>query len=113
MVETLERISAGKLKKELESEQPPILVNTLNRNAYVSRRIPGSINIPTDHIDWIEKVVPAGDQPIVVYCANADCTASPEAAKALIEKGYENVKDFEEGLAGWKQAGYSLAGTES
>jgi len=49
----------------------------------------------------------------VVYCANANCEASPTAAKALEDKGYTNVVDFEEGYAGWRRAGYSLVGEKA
>lgn len=88
------------------------MVNVPAKESYRARRIPGSINIPVEHIDWIEHVVPDKNQDIVVYCANADCDASPKAAEALLEKGYRNVWDFEDGLAGWKNAGYDLVGTE-
>jgi len=37
----------------------------------------------------------------------------PKAAEALLEKGYRNVWDFETGLAGWKNAGHNLVGTET
>jgi rhodanese-related sulfurtransferase len=30
-----------------------------------------------------------------------------------MEMGYKNVLDFEQGLAGWRQAGYSLRGKEA
>lgn len=107
---TLQRTSAETLHKELQGEDRPVLINTLSSDAFTAKRIPGSINIPTDEIDVVEQVLPDKKQDIVVYCANADCTASPEAAKALLDMGYENVRDFEEGLAGWKQAGYTLTG---
>jgi len=107
---TLLRISAETLHEELQGEERPVLINALSRDAYNEQRIPGSINIPTDDIKLAEQVIPDKTQPIVVYCANADCNASPEAAQALLDLGYENVRDFEEGLAGWRQAGYNLTG---
>jgi len=53
------------------------------------------------------------DAEIVVYCANRECTASPNLAQRLEEMGYTNVSDFEEGLAGWRSAGYELIGNET
>lgn len=113
MPDTLTTLTADELKNALESEQPPVLINVLPREAHEARHIPGSINIPTDDIEQVETVVPNKDDAIVVYCANADCDASPTAAQLLEERGYTNVADFEDGYAGWRQAGYPLVGAEA
>lgn len=113
MPETLTTISTDELKDALESEHPPILINTLPRTAHKAKHIPGSVNVPVDDIDRVEDLVPNKDAPIAVYCANADCTASLTAAEKLEEMGYTNVTDFEDGYAGWRQAGHSLVGEEA
>ncbi|MFB6230238.1 MAG: rhodanese-like domain-containing protein [Salinibacter sp.] len=113
MPDTLTTITADDLKEELESDQPPVLINTLPRDAYEAKHIPGSVSVPTGDIDQVEALVPDKDEQIVVYCANSDCDASPEAAQKLEEKGYTNVADFEAGYAGWRQSGYPLAGEEA
>jgi rhodanese-related sulfurtransferase len=110
---TLSTVSADELKRMLESEHPPVVINVLGRDAYRAKRIPGSINVPTEEISTVEQIVPTKDDPIVVYCANADCDASPEAARKLEAMGYTNVHDFEAGYAGWRNAGYPLVGDES
>ncbi len=110
---TLERIDAKTLNQRLKGTQPPILINALANDAFIAKHIPGSINIPTEHAEMAESVIPYKDAEIVVYCANADCTASPELARKLEGMGYTNVQDFEEGLAGWKSAGYKLVGKEA
>ncbi len=109
---TLTSIDAETLNKKVKSENPPILINALAKDAYLARHIPGSINIPTENAEIAEEVIPYKDAGIVVYCANADCTASPELARKLEDMGYTNVSDFEKGLAGWKSAGYDLTGTD-
>lgn len=113
MPQTLTAITADELKEALEGDHPPVVINTLGPDAYRARHIPGSINVPTDHIDRVKDLVPNKDESIVVYCANEDCTASPEAAQKLEEMGYSNVVDFEAGYAGWRQAGYPLVGEEA
>lgn len=110
---TMQRISAEDLYKRMRSDTQPVLINALSNDSYVAKHIPGSINIPSDDIERIKQVVPDKQQEIVVYCANADCDASPTAANALMEMGYENVWDFEEGLAGWEKAGYELTGQDT
>jgi rhodanese-related sulfurtransferase len=109
----LTTIKAENLKEKLSGDHPPILVNALTEDAYTARHIPGSINIPTKNAEWAEKVIPYKDAEIIVYCANEDCTASPELARKLDDMGYHNVKDFENGLAGWRSAGYDLIGNEA
>ena len=113
MPETLTPITAEDLREALASDHPPVLINTLPREAHEARHIPGSVNVPVDDIEQVETLVPNKDDPIVVYCANADCTASSTAAERLEEMGYTDVVDFEDGYAGWRQAGYSLVGTEA
>jgi len=113
MPETLTIITADDLKDALASDRPPVLINTLPREAHEARHIPGSVNVPVDDIERVEDLVPNKDDRIVVYCANADCTASPTAAERLEEMGYTDVVDFEDGYAGWRQAGYALVGTEA
>lgn len=111
-VKTLQRIDAVTLNQRLKGTQPPILINALAKDAYIAKHIPGSINIPAGDAEMAENVIPYKDAEIVVYCANADCTASPELARKLEDMGYINVKDFDKGLAGWRSAGYKLVGDE-
>ncbi|WP_103020754.1 rhodanese-like domain-containing protein [Salinibacter altiplanensis] len=106
-------ISANDLKDALEGEHPPVLINALPREAHVAKHIPGSVNVPVDEIERVETIVPNKDALVVVYCANADCTASLKAAQALEETGYTNVVDFENGYAGWRRAGHPLVGKEN
>ena len=110
---TLQTIDAETLHRKLTGEHSPIIINALDRDAFMAKHIPGSINIPTDNAEIAQDIIPYMDAEIVVYCANTDCTASPELAQKLEEMGYTNVSDFEEGLAGWRSAGYELIGTDA
>lgn len=109
---TLQTIDAETLYKKMIGDHYPIVINALSKDAYSSKHIPGSINIPTDNADIAKDVIPYMDEEIVVYCANADCDASPKLAQKLEEMGYTNVSDFEEGLAGWKKAGHKFIGND-
>lgn len=81
-----------------------VKVNVLSEGMHNKDHIPGSINIPVDDIEELApKVLPDKSQHIVVYCANADCSASPKAAQKLESMGYENVYDFEGGLEEWNE----------
>lgn len=113
MPDTLTTITADALRDALGSDHPPVVINALPREAHEARHIPGSINVPVEQIELVETIIPNSDEPIVVYCANADCPASPKAARTLEEMGYTKVADFEEGYAGWRRAGYPLVGEKA
>jgi len=59
-----------------------------------------------------EQILPDKNQEIIVYCSSPRCTASPNAAKKLIDLGYTNVSDFEAGLTGWLKEGIRLVRTD-
>ncbi|MFX1521162.1 MAG: rhodanese-like domain-containing protein, partial [Promethearchaeota archaeon] len=44
----------------------------------------------------------------VVYCTSESCLKSTDAAKKLLEMGYENVFNFKAGKKGWEDAGFEL-----
>jgi len=76
-------ISAETLQQQLSNNERPVLVHTFNGGAYFAKRIPSLINIPTSHIGRIEEPVPDKEQPMVVYCTDADCDASLKAARPV------------------------------
>jgi rhodanese-related sulfurtransferase len=43
--------------------------------------------------------------PLIFYCANELCTASPEAAQMAVALGYRDVALMPAGYFGWKAAG--------
>lgn len=111
-IETLQTINAETLNQRLKGTEPPILINALSQDSYISEHIPGSINIPSDNAEAAKEVIPYMDAEIVVYCASADCDASPHLVQKLEDMKYTNITDFEEGIKGWKSAGFKLAGND-
>lgn len=101
-------IDAGTLRERLASNERPVLVNALAREAFAEERIPGSISIPVGDALRIAPEVLAADQQVVVYCASRNCTASPTLAQKLVDLGFTEVADFEGGIAEWEQAGHAL-----
>jgi len=47
---------------------------------------------------------------VVVYCANAECDASPKAAERLEEAGFTDVVDYQGGTQSWEEAGLAIEG---
>lgn len=107
MVET---VSADEVKRSIENNEAAV-VNVLAREYFETEHIPGSTNIPGEEAEErFPKEFDEADE-IIVYCASASCPGSPAVAEALESMGFENVKDYEEGMAGWKEHGYEVEGT--
>ncbi|MCH7850804.1 MAG: rhodanese-like domain-containing protein [Nanoarchaeota archaeon] len=105
----MKTINVEELKKKIDSDEKFRLINVLSKNSFDGQHIPKSINIPGSELEERStKELPDKDEEIIVYCASKTCQASPHAVKKLEELGYTNVTDFEDGLAGWQDAGYKF-----
>lgn len=104
-------IDARELRERLASDDRPVLVNALAREAFEEQRIPGSISIPASEAMRLVPDLLAKDQPIVVYCSSRSCTASPTLAQKLVDLGYAEVADFEGGVEEWERAGFPMQRT--
>jgi rhodanese-related sulfurtransferase len=105
-------LNAKQVKQLRDEDEDFLLINTLDEEQFPKTKIPGSINIPQSHADFVDRVErEAGDKDktIVVYCASVDCSSSPQAALKLEGAGFTNVYDFEAGAKGWAEAGEQLA----
>ncbi len=68
--------------------------------------IPGAKHLPANSDEAaITAVAPDKSAQIITYCSNTKCPASKKLAEKLSALGYENIKEYPEGLAGWKAAG--------
>jgi rhodanese-related sulfurtransferase len=104
-------VDARELRERLASDDRPVLVNALAREAFEEERIPGSISIPASDAVRLAPDLLAKDQPIVVYCSSRSCTASPTLAQKLVDLGYTEVADFEGGIDEWERVGYTMQRT--
>jgi len=95
--------------KEMRTHNNNIpIINVLPESAYEGGHIPRTPNVPLgddNFVSRVEKFAGGKDQPVVVYCANEQCDASPKAAKKLEEAGFSHVYDYEGGTEAWKDAG--------
>ena len=104
----MQTISTEQLQQKLDSDMATVL-NVLPEENYTEEHIPGSINIPEDNL---EDEVPErfeDDEEIIVYCIDEDCNASPRSAETIASLGFENVRDYEPGIEGWKAEDLDVA----
>lgn len=108
-------ITADELKAKIDNREAYYLIDVLSPQRYQDRHLPTAINIPMSP-ELPKQVAEQGlakDAEIIVYCSSRPCGVSPAAATALEKAGYSNVVDFEDGLAGWQEAGYKFAAPQS
>lgn len=103
----MQPITRDELKCRLDGGENLILVEVIGPNTYREYHLPGAIRIPVDE-DFerqIRLAIPDRGTPVVVYCLNHDCQASPKAGRKLDQLGYQNVYDYEAGKQDWRAAG--------
>ncbi len=101
----MENISTEELAEKIENQEDFMLVDVLGEDHFAEEHLPGAVNIPLDTIAEEATRQLDRDQEIVVYCASESCQASPKAARKLEAMGFENVRDYEPGIKGWKESG--------
>ena len=98
----------------MQGEQSDLtLVNVLDADAHRRAHLPGSANVPVSAADFekkVEDLVGEKEAPVVVYCADQACDASPRAARRLEDAGFKEVYDYEGGIAAWSEANQALDG---
>ncbi|MGH2483529.1 MAG: rhodanese-like domain-containing protein [Candidatus Limnocylindria bacterium] len=105
--EPIRTIGRDELKAKLDRDYPFKLIMALNRWAYDSKHIPGSLHFDTP--DQLYAAVRPEDE-IVVYCSNVDCLSSVALYRDLVRRGYGNVRRYSGGLLDWEDAGLPLEG---
>jgi rhodanese-related sulfurtransferase len=103
-------IDTAELRKQLESTDPPIVVDVRLEDDFKAAHIPRAINNCVYEVvfgEHLAKSVPERTRPIVVYGADSESYEARVAAAKLSRAGYTNVYEYRDSLAGWQAAGCS------
>lgn len=85
------------------------LVEALPKKYFEAEHLPNAINIPHDEISNTAPILMRDkSEPVIVYCANAECQNSHIAAESLRGLGYSKVYEYHEGKKDWIEAGLSV-----
>ena len=99
LVKRVERVTAATLAEELDSGDPPYLVDVRSEQEWRGKRIGGAVNIPLSRLLGRLDDVPR-DRAVVVSCATGYRSAI--AASILRREGVEDVADLVGGLNAWE-----------
>lgn len=86
------------------------VIEVLGEEYFEKFHLPGAKNVPLGETfdERIQETVPDKSQPVVVYCLDEECEASPKAARRMEELGYQKVFDYDAGKMEWKEAGFPV-----
>ncbi len=92
------------LEALINSKTPFVLIDARTDKYFDGTLIAGAkrLNVDSSQAE-VEKLLPAKDGLIVVYCAGVGCPASKRMASRLITEGYKNVIDYHHGIREWKE----------
>jgi len=109
-------IDTAGLQKLLETRPDTVVIDV--RTPQEIAALGGMIEAPRNYNitrGWLEfrvtERVRSPDTPIVVYCGRNE--RSPLAAKALMEMGYQDVRNYAEGFFAWQKAGLPTQQTDA
>lgn len=104
----MQTINTEALNEMRDRDDDLTVLNVLPPEEFYQRHIPGSENVPVSNDNFVkevEKNTGGRNQPVVVYCASIECSASEKAAKMLDEAGFREVYDYAGGVRAWQEAG--------
>jgi len=105
LVQQTGRIDAPGLAAELDGPDAPFLLDVRTPREWAAKRIPGSANIPLNHLMERLSEIPRGRR-IAVHCAGG--YRSSIAASLLGAHGVDGVLELAGGLAAWEAAKQSV-----
>jgi hydroxyacylglutathione hydrolase len=101
LVGRVERVTAATLAEQLESPEPPAVVDVRTVREWDERRIEGSVNVPLARLAERIEELPR-DRPLVVHCATGYRSAI--AVSLLLRDGFTAVSDLVGGIAAWESS---------
>src|SRR5215210_7948151 len=98
-------ISRDQLSAEISSRTVTV-VDALPAAPFAARHLPGALNVVAeDPDDRVQAALPDRTAAIVTYSTDSACTRGPELPERLRQLGYADVRNYQEGIAGWAAAG--------
>jgi rhodanese-related sulfurtransferase len=109
----VKNIFAATLKKLLDDGKSQTIIDVLPPEYYAAEHIPGSRNHCVYQVVFLDEVlaaIPDKTRPLVLYSASHRCHAAQDAADKLLDAEYVDIAVCQDGLEGWKSAGFPLEG---
>ncbi len=99
LVRRTDRVTAATLAEQLDTPQPPVILDVRTPGERQQKAIAGSLHIPLNHLSERTAEVPR-DRRVVVHCATG--YRSSIAASVLERKGFMEISDLVGGISAWE-----------
>lgn len=107
LVRRIERITAATVAAQLVEAAPPVVLDVRTEREWHDKHIPGSLNIPLQHLRERLAEVPS-DRSLVVHCASG--YRSSVAVSMLEQQGIMHVADLVGGMGAWEASQLETVG---
>lgn len=101
--EALTTIDVAALQEAMNDEVT--LVDVREPYEYDGGHVPGALSMPLGQVVSLAADLPK-DQPLYVICRSGN--RSLQAAEALVEAGFQDVRNVGGGMISWQAAGYPV-----
>lgn len=101
------RISVEELNVLLTKGESPIILDTRASHLREDGWIPGAQFITLETLDEL-KLTTQDNKPVILYCSCPNEITAAKIAKALMTRGYYNVRPLAGGIDAWRDAGYNI-----
>ena len=99
-------ITTVELRTLIQGQSDFLLLDVLKKEQFAKDHIDGARNVPAEGADFLPAVARAAgvkSKKVVVYCADASCSAARTSAEKLVVAGYTDVLTYKGGLAAWRR----------
>ena len=106
-------ITPKELQKWIKSERDLILIDTLPKEQFDKKHLPGAGNACVFEVvfpDQVKEMVSNIGREIVLYGSSEKSMDAITAAEKLVRLGYKKIYALKGGIAAWQRAGYPLEG---
>lgn len=108
-------LQAEDLRHWMEEERRFILIDTLPKEIYEKRRIPGAVNACVYEVTFpeqVEAIMQDKEREIVLYGSSERSRDALTAGEKLSRLGYKKVFVLKDGVEGWVKSGQALEGAD-
>jgi rhodanese-related sulfurtransferase len=100
-------ITRDNLLKEMQGDNPPLVVDVRSPGEYDRDHVPGAVHIPFYSIgSGLSAIGHAKQDPVVLYCEHGPRAVI--AGFSLYLSGYDKVYSLEGHMKGWRASGYPI-----
>ncbi|HZP60056.1 MAG TPA: rhodanese-like domain-containing protein [Opitutaceae bacterium] len=94
--------------QQLVASRQATLIDISDPAEFQAGHIPGAINLPLSEHEIGAALPPNLGGLIIIYCHYGACPDYTTAAGAAVDLGYNNVRFYQPGFAGWVKAGGTI-----